>query len=117
LEDALGPVQVTQTVLPEIAQSGSGWQALPHQILCRQRQQNLSTACQGGEPGCPIQLHTHAYPTARLGGVGVESHAHLERTSLAPRLAPECALPVHGGRQAVARGREGSEQVIATCRE
>src|SRR5439155_1702605 len=91
-KDPLGPNQIFETILSQIAQAGARWQRVASQLLSGEREQDLAAVSGVQQPGDAVERRAAVITLLLLGGTGVQRHPHPQRTDASPRLLLEPPL-------------------------
>ena len=82
----LGPRQVAQPPLAEIAQSHAIREMIAHHLARRQREQRLPAVRRREEARDAIERRPEIIAVAKLRRASVQRHPHLDRADFLPRL-------------------------------
>src|SRR6266545_6261622 len=78
LEDLLGMAKVFERVRAEIAHADRRRQLIAHQLLGRQREQDLAAVCGCKQSGDAIERWTEVIAVTQFGDTGVQGDAHAQ---------------------------------------
>jgi hypothetical protein len=109
----LGPLQVPQPMLAQVAQPGPRREGVPHQVVGGLGQHRLPPVGRGRQPGAAVERRPEVVATLALDLPRVEAHPGSEFAHFAPSLRPQGQLPGEGGRDGVRRLGEGGVDRVA----
>src|SRR5437016_1042767 len=92
LEDALGPLEVPQPVLAQIVEGRAGGEDVVHELLGRQREQNLAAVGRRTETRTAVYRRAVVIAVPGAGLAGVERHPNTQRRVSRPGLGHERLL-------------------------
>jgi hypothetical protein len=112
LVHALGPQQVLQPVLAQVAQGNPDWQGVPGELRGGRREHHLAPVGGGGQPGATVQRRPEVVPVLEFDLARVQPHPDAEVTERAPVLGLHPSLAGERGRdRAGGRGEGGVDGV------
>src|SRR4029453_13592980 len=115
LEDTVGAVEILESMVTQIADSGACGKAVSHEGARRLRQDDLSTMSRSGNPRCTMHIQTDVAGRPQPWLTRVQPHSHPDGLPLWPLMLGERSLRLCGRGNRVVRARENDEEGIALC--
>ncbi len=115
LVDALGPVEVLQSVLAEVFEGNVGQDVVGEDRVRRAREENLATVAGRADPGGAMNGQSDVSISRRGRFTRVETHSHSQVHIGWPGTVCERALSCQCRGDCILRTREDGQEGVALC--